>query len=146
MIINVKNKGINKANNIRGLGLLKSKCLVGIPFRFVLEMINRGWILRNTIIWHKPNCMPSSVKDRFTVDFEYVFFFVKSKKYYFETQYESHQTKNNQPEFLNKEFKGKENNIRVNRGGNRNPNYLNPKGRNKRTVWKVTTKGFKGAQ
>ena len=67
---------------------LPDKCLVGIPFRFAIEMINRGWILRNTIIWHKPNCMPSSVKDRFTVDFEYLFFFSKSKKYYFEQQFE----------------------------------------------------------
>ena len=67
---------------------LPSKSLIMIPFRFALEMINRGWILRNTIIWHKPNCMPSSAKDRFTVDFEYLFFFSKNKKYYFETQYE----------------------------------------------------------
>ena len=59
------------------------KCLLMIPQRFAIEMINRGWILRNVIIWHKPNCMPSSAKDRFTVDFEYVFFFVKSNK----TQY-----------------------------------------------------------
>ena len=54
----------------------KSLCL--IPQRFAIEMVNRGWILRNTIIWHKPNCMPSSANDRFTVDFEYLFFFVKS--------------------------------------------------------------------
>ena len=65
------------------------KCLCLISFRFAIEMVNRGWILRNTIIWHKRNCMPSSVKDRFTVDFEYVFFMVKSKKYYFEQQYVS---------------------------------------------------------
>ena len=64
------------------------KSLCQIPSRFAIEMTNRGWILRNTIIWHKPNCMPSSIKDRFTVDFEYVFFFVKNKKYWFETQYE----------------------------------------------------------
>jgi site-specific DNA-methyltransferase (adenine-specific) len=54
----------------------KSLCL--IPQRFAIEMVNRGWILRNTIIWHKPNPMPSSAKDRFTVDFEYVYFFTKS--------------------------------------------------------------------
>lgn len=64
----------------------KSLCM--IPFRFAIEMVNRGWILRNTIIWHKPNCMPSSAKDRFTVDFEYMFFFVKRKQYHFVTQYE----------------------------------------------------------
>ncbi len=66
----------------------KSLCL--IPYRFAIEMVDRGWILRNIIIWHKPNCMPSSVKDRFTVDFEPVFFFVKSRKYWFEQQYEQY--------------------------------------------------------
>ena len=42
--------------------------LLQIPNRFAIEMCNRGWILRNEIIWHKPkgNCMPASVKDRFT--------------------------------------------------------------------------------
>ena len=62
---------------------LPPKCLIGVPFHFALEMINRGWILRNTIIWRKPNAMPSSCKNRFTIDFEYVFFFVKSQKYFF---------------------------------------------------------------
>ncbi|HDP36497.1 MAG TPA: site-specific DNA-methyltransferase [Candidatus Atribacteria bacterium] len=66
----------------------QAKCMCLIPSRFAIEMVNRGWILRNEIIWRKPNCMPSSVKDRFTVDFEYVLFFVKNKKYYFEMQYE----------------------------------------------------------
>lgn len=42
-----------------------------IPFRFAIEIVKRGWILRNVIIWHKPNAMPISAKDRFTVDFEY---------------------------------------------------------------------------
>ena len=55
---------------------IKSLCL--IPQRFAIEMVNRGWILRNVIIWAKPNPMPSSAKDRFTVDFEYIFFFTKS--------------------------------------------------------------------
>lgn len=65
---------------------LEDKNLCLVPFRFAIEMQNRGWILRNTIIWYKRNCMPSSVDDRFTVDFEYVFFFVKNKKYFFEQQ------------------------------------------------------------
>ena len=60
--------------------ILPDKSLCLIPQRFAIEMVNRGWILRNVIIWHKPNPMPSSAKDRFTVDFEYVFFFVKSNK------------------------------------------------------------------
>jgi len=56
------------------------KSLCDIPFRFSIEMINRGWVKRNTIIWWKRNCMPSSVGDRFTVDFDYVFFFTKNNK------------------------------------------------------------------
>jgi len=84
------------------------KSLIMIPFRFAIEMVNRGWILRNVIIWHKPNAMPCSVKDRFTVDFEYFFFFVKNKKYYFKQQ---------------KELSSK---------------------RNKRCVWPINTKPFKG--
>lgn len=65
-----------------------SKCLMQIPSRFSIEMCNRGWILRNSIIWYKPNCMPCSVKDRFTVDYEMLYFFTKNTKYYFKTQYE----------------------------------------------------------
>ena len=76
--------GINVANEIRGRGLLPSKCLTCVPERFVLEMINRGWILRNKIIWHKPNHMPTSVKDRFANSWEYLFMFSNSKKYYFD--------------------------------------------------------------
>lgn len=67
---------------------IPAKSLCMIPSRFAIQMIERGWILRNEIIWHKPNAMPQSVKDRFTVDFEKVFFFVKSRKYYFNRQYE----------------------------------------------------------
>ena len=49
---------------------VKAKSLCMIPSRFAIEMCRRGWILRNEIVWHKPNAMPSSVKDRFTHDFE----------------------------------------------------------------------------
>ena len=56
------------------------KSLLDIPYRFSIEMINRGWIKRNTLIWWKPSCMPSSANDRFTVDFEYLFFFTKNNK------------------------------------------------------------------
>ena len=62
-----------------------AKSLLDIPHRFSIEMTNRGWIKRNTLIWHKPNCMPSSAPDRFTVDFEYLFFFVKNNKTLFWT-------------------------------------------------------------
>jgi DNA modification methylase len=62
---------------------LPPKCLMGIPWRVALAMIDDGWILRNAIIWHKPNAMPSSVKDRLAQTYEYIFHFVKSRKYYY---------------------------------------------------------------
>jgi len=62
-----------------------AKSLLDIPYRFSIEMTNRGWIKRNTIIWYKKNCMPSSADDRFTIDFEYLFFFTKSNKTLFWT-------------------------------------------------------------
>jgi len=83
-----KASGIDVANKIRGQGLLPHKCLVQIPSRFGIEMVNRGWILRNRIIWYKPSCMPSSTKDRFTNDYEDLFFFTKYPTYFFDTQYE----------------------------------------------------------
>lgn len=61
-------------------GDLQNKSLVGIPERFSIAMTDRGWIKRNTVIWHKPNCMPSSADDRFTVDHEYLYFFVKNNQ------------------------------------------------------------------
>ena len=64
------------------------KSLLQIPSRFAVVMTEGGWILRNEIIWHKPNCLPSPARDRFTVDFEKIFFFVKNRKYYFNQQLE----------------------------------------------------------
>jgi DNA modification methylase len=59
---------------------LQPKSQTCIPEMFVLEMIKHGWIKRNTIIWHKPNCMPESTEDRFTRDFEPMYFFTKNNK------------------------------------------------------------------
>ena len=88
--------GTSKASQFRGTTLNKSLCM--IPERFAIEMIDRGWTIRNQIIWHKPNQMPSSAKDRFTVDFEKVFFFVKQPTdYYFEQQLEKSITQENRP-------------------------------------------------
>ena len=176
-----KAKGISYSN----------KSLVMIPFRFAIEMVNRGWILRNTIIWHKPNCMPSSVKDRFTVDFEYLFFFTKNKKYYFETQYEPIKNPNWKPfnkrvrdvkkgRIASRQYRASEEEIEKycdycggigidpdDRHNEKPCPYCNPKGklwkgsrpnsphyrkdytkdyqkqgRNKRSVWKISTKHF----
>ncbi len=119
----------------------KSLCL--IPQRFAIEMVNRGWILRNVIIWHKPNPMPSSAKDRFTVDFEYIYFFSKRKKYWFEPQYEAHQSDTRTERLVggtksNERYsEAKENGVST---GTRMGN--NPLGRNKRTVWTIPTQSF----
>lgn len=61
-----------------------SKCLMLIPHRFAIGCIDRGWIVRNDIIWAKRNGMPDSVKDRFTKKHEYFFFMVKYEKYFFD--------------------------------------------------------------
>ncbi|HEB79113.1 MAG TPA: site-specific DNA-methyltransferase [Rhodospirillales bacterium] len=63
---------------------LPEKCLSLIPQRFVLSMVQRGWILRNDIVWHKPNHMPTSVKDRFACSWEHLFLFAKRSRYYFD--------------------------------------------------------------
>ncbi|MBA7602293.1 hypothetical protein ES703_09381 [subsurface metagenome] len=59
-------------------GILKPKCMICVPERVMFAMIEDGWILRNKIIWHKPNSMPSSVKDRFTTTWEYMYFWGKN--------------------------------------------------------------------
>lgn len=143
-----------RGNNFRSQNrILPSKSLCNIPARFSIEMQNRGWILRNVIIWHKPNCMPSSVKDRFTVDFEYLYFFVKSKKYWFEQQLEP--VKQVLIERMGRGLCGsKHEKFRIEKNGQQEikkeermdkDRWCNDKGRNKRTVWDITLKGYSGA-
>lgn len=116
----------------------KSLCL--IPHRFAIEMVNRKWVLRSTIIWHKPNPMPESVKDRFTDDYEYLFFFSKKGKYYFEQQFE--------PLSEIERWGGPV--MKPNDSQDYYPNELsrerevqpNPLGRNMRSVWEIPTQPF----
>lgn len=58
-----------------------AKCLIGVPWRFALAMIDDGWILRQDIIWHKSNALPESVTDRCTKAHEYIFMFVRQADY-----------------------------------------------------------------
>ena len=60
------------------------KCLMGVPWRVAFALIDDGWILRNDIIWRKPNAMPSSVKDRLATTYEHIFHFVKQRKYFYD--------------------------------------------------------------
>jgi site-specific DNA-methyltransferase (adenine-specific) len=146
---------------------IQEKCLCQIPSRFAIEMTNRGWILRNEIIWHKPNAMPSSASDRFTVDFEKVFFFVKNKKYNFEQQFVSYAPSSDvryrQALRANKSYATKQpyksntpysTNYKRGHGSvvsraNDSDGLLvgghNPNGRNVRTVWTIPTKPFSEA-
>jgi len=62
---------------------LQTKQLLFLPCRIAIEMQNKGWILRNNIIWKKSNYLPSSANDRLTQSYEYLFHFVKNKKYYY---------------------------------------------------------------
>ena len=63
---------------------LKPKDLIGLPWRLAFALQRDGWYLRSDIIWHKPNCMPESVKDRPTRSHEYIFLFSKSDRYYYD--------------------------------------------------------------
>lgn len=67
----------------RDVGDITEKSLLMIPERIALGMIDDGWILRNKIVWAKPNHMPSSVDDRFTPSYEIVYFFTKEPQYQF---------------------------------------------------------------
>jgi len=104
---------------------VSAKSLCQIPSRFAIEMTNRGWILRNEIIWHKPNCIPASVDDRFTVDFDKVYFFTKAQQYFFEMQYEALKSGAMTANLPTEEG------VHI--------------GRNKRVVWTIPLQGFKGA-
>jgi DNA modification methylase len=128
---------------------MQEKSLVLQAHRLAIRMIDeQGWILRNTIIWHKPNVMPSSVKDRFTVDYEPVFFFTKSKRYWFEQQFEPHTTGTHARGGIKKgktaDFKESSQATKIG-GWNELPPTTNPLGRSKRSVWKIPTRSYKEA-
>ncbi len=143
---NVQEKA-SKQRIIQKTVKIKSLCL--IPQRFAIGMVDRGWILRNDIIWHKPNAMPSSVKDRFTVDYEHIFFFVKQKKYYFEQIFEKFSDNTiKRIEYPFNVSKGDIQSAVKHTGANKyaeNVKKGNLNGRNKRTVWSIATKPFKDA-
>jgi DNA modification methylase len=65
---------------------LKPKDLIGIPWRVAFALQTAGWYLRQDIIWHKPNPMPESVKDRCTKAHEYIFLFSKNQRYYYDNE------------------------------------------------------------
>jgi len=128
--------------------------LLGIPWRVALELQDSGWIMRNEIIWHKPNAMPSSVKNRLTIDHEHVFLFCKSKDYYYNADAirEPHVTfspdsrmkggRNHFGKADGTPEAGKnQGNANLHRG--RWDQAFHPLGRNKRTVWSIPLGKFR---
>lgn len=129
-------------------GKVQQKSLIGIPDRLKIALIDAGLICRNEVIWHKPNAMPSSAKDRFTNDSEKLYFFTKNKKYYFEQQFEPHSEesirdyfarsnmsfyddKNPTSKYIGQELDG-------NKEGRTRTEFMGDlsKGRNMRTTWR----------
>ena len=166
----LEKEGFNKYKQGGSTGL-KPKDLVGIPWRVALALQADGWYLRQDIIWHKPNPMPESVKDRCTKAHEYIFLLSKSPKYYYD--YEAIKEpasylQPNSPESIKsphgqgftRKAKG---NRKTFRGGGKYTNNQShdnsdlvendsvgntketPLTRNKRSVWTVSTKPFSGA-
>jgi DNA modification methylase len=131
---------------------LKHKDLVGIPWRVAFALQARGWYLRSDIIWHKPNPMPESVTDRPTKSHEYIFLLTKLPKYYYDHEAIKEPVSevslkraeygwdSDRPSTKNASMGGS--GIHVEKMGTR---FVNPEGRNKRTVWTVTTKPYKEA-
>ena len=135
-------KCAKRGNKLQGL---KEKDLIGIPWMLAFALRADGWYLRQDIIWHKPNPMPESVEDRCTKSHEYIFLLSKNKKYYYD--HESIKEKavgerwgGNKPINLDKS-KDKDNTF----SGLTRPRKMIYDKRNKRSVWNVTSKSYKGA-
>ena len=120
-----------------------NKSLVCTPERFALAMIDAGWILRNKIVWRKLNPMPSPIKDRFTIDFENVYWFVRSDRYYFKTQYEPYLSIVTKKQKWSK-FGGTKGSDGANHMYSGEQRAVNPRGRIQRTTWSIPTSKFNG--
>lgn len=124
----------------------KPKDLIGIPWMLAFALRADGWYLRQDIIWHKPNPMPESVGDRCTKAHEYLFMLTKSQRYYFDADAIKEPAVSAAP--AGNGFAGRQ-------GGARDLPMAGGKGsaepwqpvetRNRRSVWSITTKPFKGA-
>lgn len=110
------------ASTFKGTSI-KHKDLIGIPWRVAFALQDDGWYLRQDIIWNKPNPRTESVEDRCTKSHEYIFLLSKKPKYYFDSEAIKEPAQNG--------LKGKE--------WEENPM------KNKRSVWTVTTRPYKGA-
>ena len=139
-------------NHYRGRGkisgCLKPKDLVMIPNRVAIALQEAGWYIRSEIIWHKPNPMPESVRDRPTSCHEKIWLITKSKKYYYDSDAIREPLAASSLNRLNQDIKNQKGSTRGNGGMKSNGNMKavgNKETRNKRNVWTITTKPFKDA-
>ena len=122
---------------------LKPKDLVGIPWMVAFALRKDGWYLRQDIIWNKPSVMPESVQDRCTKSHEYIFLFSKSQKYYFDNESIKEPATSTDNSLRNRDITKLNNTPGRTRMGGLTTNHYET--RNKRSVWTIPTKPFKGA-
>jgi DNA modification methylase len=131
---------------LKGSGI-KHKDLVGIPWRVAFALQADGWWLRQDIIWHKPNPMPESVRDRCTKAHEYVFLLTKSERYYYDAEAVSEASSTFGRQGRGDALQPKRQAVAAT-GFRNDPglkdNFDRPT-RNRRSVWTVTTKPYSGA-
>ena len=131
---------VAKNNKLKGY---KSKDLIGIPWMLAFALRADGWYLRQDIIWAKPNPMPESVKDRCTKTHEYIFLLSKSKHYYYDHEAikeKAHTTDKSNRDRDNTKLNNTPGRTRM--AGLKTNHYTT---KNKRSVWNVSCKPFKGA-
>jgi len=122
---------------------VKPKDLVGIPWRVAFALQADGWWLRSAVVWHKPNCMPESVTDRPTNDYEFVFLLAKSERYFYDSAAiaEGAKQPNGKAELTGQHKRGQLQNL----SGSTLGTNQGAATRNRRAVWTIPTTGFKGA-
>jgi DNA modification methylase len=124
---------------------LKGKDLIGIPWRVAFALQADGWYLRSDIIWHKPNPMPESVTDRPTKSHEYLFLLTKNAKYYYDHEAIKEPTVTDTTgqsiRFGGTKYGDSDDPKHATKSGNV---YEDSGKRNKRDVWTIATKPFKG--
>ena len=132
---------------------IKEKDLLMIPNRVAIALQDAGWYIRSEIIWHKPNPMPESIKDRPTSCHEKIWLITKNKKYYYDadaikepcTESTKQRYKSGWNGNEKRDFPGSQQNNFSKYIGTEKSKEDALKGRNKRNVWTITTKPFRGA-
>jgi DNA modification methylase len=127
-----------RSNKLQGY---KDKDLIGIPWMLAFALRADGWYLRQDIIWHKPNPMPESVRDRCTKAHEYIFLLSKSKYYHYDNEAIKEPAKDwGTRDRTNGKYHNPGSGLQPHTGLTKS--YTK---RNKRSVWSVNKKPYKGA-